>query len=685
MSPRRSPAPSTAREGGAVAQPSNRPTGLFLRSSWATFALAGAFSTVVITTLVSAFGLPESLTQGAVGSLLENRDRQWVVAVGLCALIAVALGLTADRLWRLARRPALTQRVVAGLALGGFATFFVLAIWQDAPYAPLPDTWVGFSAQAVLIGFLVAMLALTLVSAGRFDRRALFTLATVAVAALAILPLIETPQTFATGYDNPFTLDEILAPSSGRMAGFDFVSQYESLLGYPLALLKVIAPHAFASHPASFAVAWLVILQVATLVGANFAVLRVTPRQIRWLVPLIIVPVAYLVGVLGLQYYADLPMRFAFPTALLVALVVSGMRQVRRPLAWWTWVLIGVLAGATAVNNLDFGLPSLAAAFVAVSIAAPGWKRASLNAALFAGGALASPIGYILIGSLRGKQFDLDKMLFFVRHFGIESEGQVSMLPVGLHTAFVFLGIVGAVIGALGARGLRGRNRVLHQAMVYQSLWLLFSLVYFSGRSLTPTLVTGSAFGAAVLLAMLFVAGHTHLQGLRRIGLRNWLRDDWMAATLSVASLALPMAALTSFPTPEQSTGHLYFAIHPQEDKLAWMGPDPSAAVAALPADARPMGILTIAGSMWGPELGVPNADLFLHPNYLLFSGAADMECAYLDGLPGETLLTTRDILSVLSSSDTCVDVLDFGSVEVPATDPSEMGDQRPWVVVSKR
>jgi hypothetical protein len=661
------------------------PTGLPRRSSWATFALAGAFCTVVVTTLVSAFGLPESLTQGRTGALLEERDRQWTMAVSLCTVIAIALGLAVDRFWRRARRATPIMQVVVVLALGGFAMFFILAIWQDVPYAPLPDNWVGFSAQVALIGFLVAMLALTLVFSVRFDPRALFTLSAVVVTGLAVLPLLKTPHTFTGGYDNPYTLDEILAPSSGRMAGFDYVSQYETLLGYPLALVRVIAPHAFANHPEFFAVAWLMILQIATLVGAIFAVLRVTPRRVRWLVPLIIIPVTYLVGVLGLQYYAALPMRFAFPTALLVALVVSGMRQVRRPVAWWTPVLIGVLAGATVVNNLDFGLPSLAAALIAMSITAPGWRKACRTAALFVGGALASPIAYIAIGSLRGKHFDLDKMLFFIRNFAVEGEGEVDMLPVGLHTAFVFLGIVGAVIGALGARRLRGRNRVLHQAMVYQSLWLLFSLVYFSGRSLTSTLVTGSAFGAAVLLAMLFVAGHTHLQSLRRIGLRNWRRDDWIAATLTVASLALPMAAVTSFPTPERATERLYFAIHPTDERLAWMGPNPSAAVAALPADTRLMGILTVAGSMWGPKLGVPNADLFLHPNYLSFSGGADMECAYLENLPGETLLTTRDILGKLSSSDICVDLLDFGSVEVPLVGPAGTGEASPWILVSKR
>jgi hypothetical protein len=683
VSRRRSLARSTAQAGGAAAEPSTPPTGLPRRSSWATFALAGAFCTVAVTTLVSALGLPESLTQGRTGALLKDRDTQWIIAVGLCAVIAIMLGLAADRLWRRARRPALATRVVAGLALGGFAMFFGLATWQDKPFAPLPDTWLGFSAEVALIGFLVAMLALTLVFSVRFDRRALFTLAVVVVAGLGILPLIETPHTFSTGYDNPFTLDEILAPSLGRMAGFDYVSQYQTLLGYPLALAKVLAPHAFASHPESFAVAWLIILQMATLVGANFAVLRVTPPRVRWLVPLIIIPVTYLVGVAGLQYYADLPMRFALPTALL--LVVSGMRQVRRPWAWWTPVLIGVLAGATVLNNLDFGLPALAAALVAISITSPNWIKACRTVALFVGGALASPMAYIAIGSLRGKHFDPDKMLFFIRGFAVEGEGRVDMLPIGLHTAFVFLGIVGAVIGALGSRGLRGRNRVLHQAMVYQSLWLLFSLVYFSGRSLTATLVTGSAFGAAVLLAMLFVAGHTHLESLRRVGFRNWLRDDWIAATLTVASLALPLAALASFPTPERSTGRLYFAIHPTDEKLAWMGPDPRAAVAALPADTRLMGVLTVAGSMWGPKLDVPNANLFLHPNYLAFSGAADMECAYLETLPGETLLTTRHFLGLLSSSATCVDVLDFGSVEVPLPDPSDTGEAQPWVLVSRR
>lgn len=654
------------------------------RSSWATLALAAAFVTIVLTTLVTFLGLLAAPSSVHGEPVRDTADKVWLVVIALCAVTSMALGLLVDSVRR--RRPlgSVAGRAIDALALGGFVAMFALTTWRNPPYEVYPDLFVGFDPAQVMIGLALALFTLSLVLRRQYDNRALLVLSALVVAGLSILPLIQTPATFENGYDNSFTLDEILAPSTGRMPGFDYVNLYESLLGYPLALVRLGIPGWFDRSPETFGVLWLVLLQIATIAGAVLVVLQVAPRRVRWLVPLMIVPVAYLVGTEGLPYYADLPMRCALPTVLLASIVVTGMRQVGRPPRWWTPAVIGAVGGATAINNLDFGTAAAISGLIAVVMTAPRWKTAVRRTGLYAAGAVASLVTYVGIGALAGKHYHPGYVFFFVLNFGVRGIGNVDIPLVGLHTAFVFFGLTGVVIGALGARRLRNRNRVLHQAIIFQAMWLLLSLVYFSGRSLTPTLVTGSSFPAAVLFALLFAAGYPHLRQLARAGIGNWVREDWIAATLTVLVLALPLSSWARFPDLERATTRLAHVGDPAVVAQSYLLPDPTAAVEAVPTGTQLIGILTVTGSVWSERLGVPNANLFPHPMYLEYPAGADLECAFLNGLAGESLLTTSGTLDVLARSAACRGVLDTAHATVILEQASPGAEGVDWVLVSK-
>jgi hypothetical protein len=637
------------------------------------YALCAATLTVLVTT---GFNLIRGRVHVPIAIFGGDPDKVWVVILWLCALAAVIGALILAR-----GRP--TNRVLTAAAVPSLALAVLLAFWQD-PAVPL--TFVGFSWIALGVGVLAAA-AIVVWVVPRVGRPRLFlVLSTVLVSAAGIWPLLETPATFASGINNAYVFSELLAPATGRMPGFDFASQYENLLGYPLAIAAAVFPAGFARAPEWFAVVWLVVLQVVTLGAALLAVERVAPKRIRWWVPLVVIPIAYLAGApLGLSYFAALPIRTVLPTVLLLVMVYLGMRNRGRLYRWWVPASLGLVAGITALNNLDFGIPALLACLGVVVLSTRSIRSAALGGGLYLVAAVVVPAIYAAIGTVTGRSIHLSYLLFFVRNFGVDGIFDVSMPVFGLYTAIVFIGVVGLALGVVGVRLVTGRERVLHQAILFQSAWLLLSLVYFSGRSLTQTLVIGSAFQVAVLVALLILAAYSRVIFLRRLTIATWSANDWISVAAFVLLIAIPIASLAYFPSPVREVQRLGRAFTPSTKTLDYLVPDPTKAVAQLPAGVRLIGLLSVSSAMWGEKLGIPNADLYSHPAYLNFNSGSDLECAYLTSLPGHALLTTHDNAVTMSRSAVCTSEFDFSHVERVGGASSQPLTDYSWVLLTRR
>ena len=647
------------------------------RSRWSMAPLAAAAVVLLVTTCVSLLG-----ANGNFGSV--DVDKVWLAALWVGTAVVAALSLPVDRLLRSRRMTRAAAAALTAVALVGLVAVLVFAAWQEPPFPVLPTIWSGFSPLSIAVG--VALTAAVLAVALRHVARPrLLLVASVAlVAAVAILPLIQTPGTFRSGYDNAFTLDELLAPSTGRLPGFDYISQYSQLLGYPLALVAALVPAQFAAYPDAFAVTWMSLMQALTVALAVAVPVLLAPRRIRWLPPLLVVPVLLLPGPDGLEYFAALPLRLLLPVVLLATVALLARRQSGGRWPWWQPLAIGAVAGATVLNNLDQGAPATLAAAIALAAASLSLRSAAASIGLFAAGTVSVPVIYVLIGTLTGQAFHADYLLFFVSQFGVGGFNNIDMPAVGLHSGFVLLGVIGAVVGFLGLRRLRGRNRVLSLAITFQSAFLLLALVYYSGRSLTPTLVTGSALPAAVLLALLAVAAYPHARALHRAGPRSWRAADWMSATLIIVGLVVPLAAWSTVPALlGRSVTRLS---HPDDaaTTVNYLLPDPTAAVEAVPEGTDLIGMLAVSGSTWSERLDVVNASLFLHPDYLAFSGGAALQCSYLATLPGDQLLTTRELLTTLADEPRCRRALAIGDAVDLVTDSSGSGRPVQWVLVPR-
>jgi hypothetical protein len=655
------------------------------RSLWVELALGAAAVTVTLGTILTKVRVPHAIadiTLLHIGSFLGDTDKAWILLVWLCGAVAVVLCMVLDR--RAGEHPfgPGARRLGACVVGVGIALTLILSVWKNRE-VQLPGRFDGLGFPAMALGLVLAVVVCALIVRGKLNPRVMLVISLVVMSLLAIAPLFQTANSFVAGGNNSFTFDELLAPANGRLSGFDFIAQYETLLGLPLAALAGVAPGWFASNPEGFAIGWLIVLQLATILLAVAAVLRVAPRNIRWLIPLTIVAIAYLAGPTGLDYYAVLPMRVILPTVLFATIVLFGWRSLARHPRWWMPGVLGFIGGIAAVNNPDFGAPAALAGLITVLMIARSWRRVIRAGATYIAGAILAPAIYLGLGSLTHGAYHLSYTLFFIQNFALNNFMNVDMPTFGLHDGFVLLGIVGVVIGALGTRRRTGRNAVLHQAMFFQGSLQLLTLVYFSGRSLTETLMTSEAFIAAVLLALLIAAGLPHLRVLYRVGVRSWRFPDWSAVVVIVLSLALPIAALQFFPLG-MVPSTIARAISPPSGTIAYLRPNPAAALKAVPPGTRLMGVVTVAGTVWSMRLHVTNADVFLNPYYIALGDGAQVECQYLATLKGASVLITRADLDALGSSPTCKQVLNFGTSRVVASRSGSEKHSSDWMLIDR-
>lgn len=655
-------------------------------SAWVGPALIAALVTVIGSAILLFVGLPgtrpydETDASGAV-EFRSDTDKAWLVAIWIFALIWIALTLVLARRRARVTRP-WTTVTVAILSLLSIVFAIVLGSWHEAPFY---GQWSGFGWAQYLAFASAAAIILVLSSrlppSSRTGSRIALVLSCVVVFLVGIWPLLQTPYTFSFPSDNQFTIDELLAPSIGRMPGLDYIAQYENLLGYPLALVALIFPAWFASAPDYFAVSWMVILQVLSLAVAVWSVARAVRPSRRWIVPVTIIPIAFLAGVVGLPYYADLPNRLGLPFALGAVIVAIGVQVMTRGERWWMALVIGLAAGVVVTNNVDFGGPAAVCAIGVVVLTARSFRGVIARGGIAASAALVFPLFYLGIGLLTGRVANIDYQLFFIRTFGTRNYLAIDIVPFGLWALYVFVGIAGIVLGVFGLRRRTGRIRAAHALLLFTSGWMLISLAYFSGRSLLPTLISANTAQLAIVVSLLLIIGLDHLQLLRRRPLRTWPMLDKVAALGVVLTLAVPIGAWTSFPPVDVEQSRLLSAAKTDEIN-PFLIIDMKPIVAAVPKGTDLKGFIAISNSYWSAHLGVRSVGLFLHPAYLSFPGGPKLQCKYLADLPGTTTLITSEIAGFLSTDKTCQRVLDFegATILVPAPD---VGHQ--WLLLSDR
>lgn len=288
-----------------------------------------------------------------------------------------------------------------------------------------------------------------------------------------------------------FTLDEFAAVLNGRTPRVDFFPQYQGVLAYLLApLFRIIGLSATTFTGAMTALSALGFLlffwMFRKVTGDPWkALLLFLPFLWVSLVPVFIDP-NWNQRTTTFNYFAVGPIRYIGPwiTAALLTRFLLGPSLPRM-------IVLYFAATLAALNNLDFGVPALVGAIVAVLLTSesgvlPSWRSVGCLLGGFVPGAALALTTYLLITWLRsGRLPDLAMVLLFQRAF---VQCGFYMLPM---PAFGFHWVIYLTFMATLARALFGqsRDRLLVGLLLFSGVFGCGALAYYVGRSSWSNLV----------------------------------------------------------------------------------------------------------------------------------------------------------------------------------------------------
>jgi hypothetical protein len=446
--------------------------------------------------------------------LAEPADRLLLVAWWGLAIVIAFLGLL-----RVTVPPPVARRGAALTAAAGVGALVVLVLAIQRGGDPT-GLWSGLPPVGWVLGLIGLGLVIAIMCLPRRAAAGVSAVAAVGLVPLWALGLVQLPGAMHDPFHFAFTSDEIAAAAVGHVPLGDYVPQYSVLLSYPVALVRLL----WHGTLTPVVLAYLLALEVVALALAVVVPVRLGGR--RLLVPslAVVVPPVLLslrgTGMTASSYFAVLPMRVVLPA---LTLVVAWFVLTRRRSGAWPlrWGILGVLLGATALNNPDYGLPALGAVAVTAVLAARGWRVAWRPLVLCAAGTLLVPLGYAAFAALAGSPVRVWSWLYFSAVFGSHGFNSLPATSGGLHVAVVALFTVAAALGFVLVRvaprgSWRSRQGV---ALCLVGGWALLTLPYYAGRSLPATVVGGYAYACGMVAACLLPLMRLQIRAVRaRLG-----------------------------------------------------------------------------------------------------------------------------------------------------------------------
>ena len=366
-----------------------------------------------------------------------------------------------------------------------------------------------------------------------------------------LLPDIYRAQNLASAllevtYHLEFTFDDFVEHLNGLTPLVNYNAQYASLLPFAVAPLLTI----FGVTVGAFTV----IMCTLTL-GSLLAVERVFAYVARSELWGLILYVPFLAASLftvlpdGVErynfadYFAVFPLRY-FGPYMLFWLCVRHLRGLRPNQG----TVLFLCAGLVLLNNVEFGLPALAATVVACVAASKVGQPMlrSLGRSLILGLIAALVLVSLLTLLESGQLPDLGSLTQYSRLFAVAG---FTTLPTSLDgfQLIIFVTFVAALIAAGLRYRRRANDRALTGALAYSGVFGLGAGAYFMGRSHPVVLVAlfsawALSGGLLSLLALKALAQEPALQfrELTRTRVRIWAGSTALiAATFGLAATAI--------------------------------------------------------------------------------------------------------------------------------------------------
>lgn len=592
--------------------------------------------------------------------LVEPADRiafaSWLAVTALLLAWALRAARSGDPFSRLRRLAA----VIAALAV----LLAVLSVVFDSDIVgPRPP----LDVKDVVVGVVLVTLAVAVVRLEPRWRTPVSVAVVIVLGALVLPEIWQTTSSIRDWDSARFVMDEIAAPAAGRVAYGDYAPQYSALLGLPIAPVLAIVP----GSALGITLSWLIALQVLTIGTAVALVVRAGGLRYLSLSTLVILAPCVATSPLGYgatTYFAAMPIRLVLPV-----LAIAGAYAVLR--RWSScsaiaFVALGVLAGAAALNNPDFGGPVLVAVVLVVAFVRAAWRPRAARAGLVVLGAAGAWALYAAWAWAVGAPVSPEFVLVFQRIFGVAGYFNVAMPAAGLQVAVVSLFVSATVIGLVLVRQCDPATWLGRQGLLLAltGSWALLSLGYYVGRSLTSTLTAGYALQIGMVAA-----------GFIPLTVAAWRAGRRGRAPMVVASVALSAIALV------WCAGNLSRVWAP----WTYLGDGSNAAdesrlasdVVALRSAGLPDGTTQMLSmpSITSLMSGVPAQPVVSAPDYLVLSRAiAGLQCEQWARGSSTQVIVTRETAVGLARSRGCLDALDL-----PAARDVEKGED--WVSIPIR
>jgi hypothetical protein len=444
--------------------------------------------------------------------------------------------------------------------------------WGDEMFESLGTRlWFGWGDKLALVllfigvvcVFLITSKLLPMVTYGGLNSYSLNFVAAIVFAIYYLPSFIQPFNGLIELHHSKYILNDLLIQASGKWPYNEVMPQYVGLLGLPLKLITFISP-SFTINSALLWVNFLVISEVtilalitknvlglkswgvALMATTSVVFIKVQPNQEIW-------------GSIA-QHMNLVPARTILPLILLFTLLRLNKAEIRSA-SIRSAVTVGVVAGITAFNNPEFGIPATVAVIIILTALLSSHKITPRIFSITVVSTLVTFGSIFFIYALFGDALQVSTWLAMIQVHGFDGYMNLPMPDFGLWIFFYSTLGTSAIIGTLALFGkgllhqLKAKDSSTAIVLAFAGLWGSATLFYFTGRSLVPEIV--------VFLIPLSLAIVSYIQILRNSHL---LENPPSRARSSLSILPIflvaliPLVSLFSAPNPafewRRVTGH---------------------------------------------------------------------------------------------------------------------------------
>jgi hypothetical protein len=395
----------------------------------------------------------------------------------------------------------------------------------------------------------------------RLSWRIAGTGAAVVLVVVWLLPGVNFERTISTAHDAiiehmPYWLDEVFAPLNGHFPLVDYAAQYASLWPYPVAGTMALLGGSIGVF--TIAVSAIGALAMLAVFATFRRIGRSTAAGLVLFLPFLATSLYMMRGPLVNRYavmdlFGTFPLRYAGPFLLmwLLARQLDGAS----PRRLWP---VFLAAGVVVLNNVDFGVPALAAT-VAALLWARGRKlvaqpvRPAVEAAAGLAGAVA--LTTVLTLATAGSLPHLELLIRISRYFAFAGFGTMPMRPTLGMSTVIYL----TYVAAIGVATVRTANdepdRLMTGLLAWSGIFGLGVGSYYMGRSY-PEVLTNMFAAWALSVTLLFVIA------VRGMVARS-ARRPTLAEALCLFGFGVMVCSLAQTPTPWSQVARLQHTAYP--------------------------------------------------------------------------------------------------------------------------